>query len=138
MKQRGAASIGEQLAAQSDQSARRNFKVHAHTAGAVIVHLQHFAAPGAQGFQNDANEVFRNIHDQAFDRLELFATFVANDDLGLADHQLKTFAAHGLNQNGQLQFAAAEYPERFRRVGILHANGNVGQQFALQAIAQIA
>ena len=61
-------------------------------------------------------------------RLELLAVFVAHDDFGLADHQLEAFAAHGFDQNRELQFAAAEHAERFGRVGVFDADGNVGEQ----------
>ena len=48
MDQRGAARFGQQLAAQSDQSARGNAELHAHASRAVIDHLRQFAAPRAQ------------------------------------------------------------------------------------------
>src|SRR6266852_1857509 len=116
MDQGGAARVRQQLAAQADQAARRNFKIQSHATGAVIAHLQHFAAAAADGFHDDADEIFRNVDHQALDRLEFLAIFVAHHDFGLADHQFEALAAHGLDQNGELQFAAAEYAEGFRRV----------------------
>ena len=138
VNERGAAGIGEQLAAQADQAARGNFEIEADAAGAVIAHFEHFAAAAADGFHDDADEAFRNIDDQALDGLELLAVFVAHYDFGLADHEFKTFAAHGFDQNGELQFATAENAEGFGRVRVFHANGNVGEQFLGEAIAKIA
>ena len=115
-----------------------NFEIHAHAAGAVIAHLEHFAAPAAQRFQNDADKIFGNVDDQALQRFEFLAVFRAHHDFRLAYHQLEAFAPHGLDQNGELQFAAPQHAKRFRRVGIFHANRHVGQQFFLQAVAQVA
>src|SRR5207249_12263636 len=35
-------------------------------------------------------------------------------------------------------FAAPQHAEGFRRVGVFHADGDVGQQFFLQTIAEVA
>ena len=63
---------------------------------------------------------------------------VLRQDLRLADHQLVAFAPHHLDQDGQLQFAAAHHPERFRSARLLHSNRDIGQQFLVQPVAQIA
>src|SRR5262249_27704964 len=123
---------------QTDQSTGGNLEIHAHTAGAMIVHLQHFAAPAAQRFQDYSDEVFRNVYDQSLDRFELFAAFVANNNFRFAYHQLEALAAHRFDQNGELQFTAAQHAERFRRIRIFHADGNVCEQLALKAVAQVA
>ncbi len=86
MDERSAARVREQLAAQADQAARRNFEVQAHAPGIVIAHLEHFAAAAADGFQNDADEAFGDVDDQAFERFELAAVFCAHHDFGFADH----------------------------------------------------
>jgi hypothetical protein len=92
-----AARVGKQLAPQADQPARRNFKIHTHSPGIVIAHLEHFAAAAAQGFKNDADKILGHVDDQALERLELAAIFRAHDDLRLADHQLEALASHGLD-----------------------------------------
>ena len=60
------------------------------------------------------------------------------DDLGPADHELEAFAAHHLDEDGELKFAAAEDLEAVRRAGLFHADGDVGEQFLVEALAQIA
>ena len=60
------------------------------------------------------------------------------DDLRLADHEFVTFAPHHLDQNGKLQFAAAQHLERIGGAGVFDAQRNVGQQLFFQALAQIA
>ncbi len=86
VNQRGAARVREQLAAQADQAARWDFEIQAHATGIVIAHFEHFAATAADGFQDDADETFRDVDHQALERFELAAIFGAHDDFGLADH----------------------------------------------------
>ena len=131
MDQRRAARFGQQLAAQADQPARGNAELHAHAAGAVVDHLRQFAAARAQALHDDADVGFRAVDHQHFQRLEALAVFGAHHDFRLADHQLVAFAAHGFDQDGELQFAAAEHAKGFGRVGVFHANGNVGEQLLL-------
>src|SRR4029077_1906746 len=89
-------------------------------------------------FQNDADKTFRDVDHQTLERLELAAAFRAHHDFGVADPYIKTFATHGFDQNRELQFAAAQHAKGFRSVGVFHADGNVGEQLFLQAVAEIA
>jgi hypothetical protein len=61
----------------------------------------------------------------------------ARQDLRLAHHQLIVFAPHHLDQDGQLQLAAPHHLERIV-AQFLHPDGNVGQQFLVEPLAQIA
>ena len=63
---------------------------------------------------------------------------VLREDLGLAHHQLVALAPHHLDQDGQLQFAAAHHLERVGTARLLHPDRDVGQQFLVQPVAQIA
>ena len=87
----------------------------------VVHHLFHFAAAAAERFHHDADERFRAIHDQQFERLDAAAVFGAHHDFRLADHQLVAFAAHRLDQDRELQFAAAEHAKRIGGPGVFHA-----------------
>ena len=138
MNQRSAARVGEQLAAQANQSARRNAEFHAHAPGMVVHHFFHFAAPRAERFHHDADESFRAIDDQHLKRLKALAVFRLHHDFRLAHHQLVAFAAHGLNQNRKLQFAAREHTKCIGGSGIFDAQGNIGEQFPFEARAQVA
>lgn len=138
VNERGAARVGQKLAAEADEAARGDFEFEANAAGAVIAHLGHFAAAGAERFHDDADEIVGDVDDDAFLRLEFAAAFIANDDFGLSNHEFETFAAHGFDEDGELQFAAAENAEGFGRVGIFDSNADVGEQFALEAIAEVA
>src|SRR6266481_6348771 len=93
-----AASVGEQRAAQSDQSAAGHAELDAHAPVAVIVHVGDFALARANMFHHHADKFFGDIDGEVFDRLHQFAVDALGDDLGFADHQLVTFAAHHLDQ----------------------------------------
>ena len=55
-----------------------------------------------------------------------------------ADLQLIAFAAHRLDQDGQVHLAAAHDAEGIVRGGILHLQGNILQQLAHQAVTDLA
>src|SRR5690349_22116097 len=118
MEQRGAARVREELAAQSDQTTRGDFELHAHAARTVIHHLGEFAAPAAESFHHHADERLRTIHDKALDGFETVTVFRAHHDLRLADHQLVAFAAHRFDQDCELQLAAAEHTKSIRGAGV--------------------
>ena len=138
MDQRGAARIGEKLAAQSDQAARRDAELHAHAAGMMVHHFFHFAAARAEKFHHDADEIFRAIDDEQFERLDAAAIFGAHHDFRLADHHLVAFAAHRLDQDRELQFAAAQHAESVGGAHVFDAQRDVGEQFAIEARAEVA
>ena len=73
----------------------------------VVDHFLHFAATRAEEFHHDADEIFRAIDDEDFEWLDASAVFGAHHDFGFAYHHLITFAAHRLDQDRELQFAAA-------------------------------
>jgi len=64
-----------------------------------------FHRAGFQRFHHDADERFWTIDDQEFQRFQAAPVFGAHHDSGLAHHQLVALAAHGLDQDGQLQLA---------------------------------
>src|SRR3982074_1481978 len=104
----------------------------------MVAHFHHFAAAAANGFHDDADEILRDVDHQTLERLEFLAIFRTHHDFGLANHQFESFATHGFDQDSELQFTTTENAEGFRSVRVFHANGNVGEKFACQTIAQIA
>ena len=57
---------------------------------------------------------------------------------GRRDHHLEAFAAHHLDEDGELEFAAAEDLEGVGRAGVLHLERDVGEQLLVEAVAQVA
>jgi len=92
----------------------------------------------AEGFHDDADEILGNVNDKTLNGLQFLAIFGAHNDFRLANHEFETLAAHGFDKDGKLQFAAAENAEGLRRIGVLDANGDVGQELLGEAVAEIA
>ena len=135
----GALGVGQHFAAQADQAARGHQELQAHAAGAVIDHLLHLALAAAQLLDHHADELFRAIDHQQLQRLGQVCRRLRLVRIsGLPTASSIAFAPHHLDQDGELQFAAAHHLERVRTAGFFHADGNVGQQFLVQPVAQIA
>src|ERR1700677_1434993 len=105
----GSACLGQHLAAQTNQPSAGHAKLQTHAAGAMVVHLGHLAFTRPELFNHRAGVGFRNVDGQMFDRLQSLAVHGLGDDLRTARRELKTLAAHHLNQDCQLQFASAEH-----------------------------
>ena len=80
-----------------------------------------------------------DVDHDLFVRLELLAVgALFEDDPRLRDHQLVALAAHGLDEHGQVQLAAARDLEGVGRFGLVHAQRDVGLHLFEQALAQVA
>ncbi len=116
-------------------------KHHALAAGSRRAKVLQFGAALRQLLHHHAGIGFIEVNDDLFDRLEFFAgRFIgAQDDARAPDGQLKTFPPHGLDQDAQLQFAAAGHFEsigfRLRR---RDAQRDVAFRFAQQPLANDA
>ena len=63
---------------------------------------------------------------------------VVEEHFRLGNLEFIALAAHILDEDGEVQLAAAADAEGIGGVGLLHAEGNVGLQLAHQAGAQVA
>ena len=134
----GAAGLRQHFGAQADDAAAGYAELHAHAARPVVVHLGHLTLARSELFDDDAGELFGNVDGEVLDGLHLDAVDGLDDDFRAADHQFEAFAAHHFDQYAELHFAAAEDLEAVRRARLFHADGDVGQQFAIETLAQIA
>ena len=57
---------------------------------------------------------------------------------GAGDHELEAFAAHHLDEDGELELAAAEDLEALGGAGVFDADGDVGEELALEALLDVA
>ena len=132
-----AAGIGHELAAVAEQAAAGHGELQAHAIHAG--HVVHHAAAAADLLDDRAGIFAGHVADHLLHRLHLVAVLVVLDEhLRLGHLELIALAAHVLNEHGQVQLAAAADAEGIRRVGLLHAQGDVGFQLAHQARAQVA
>ena len=92
----------------------------------------------AERFDHGAGIFFRHVDDDVLDRLPALAVAFGDDDLRLGDRELVAFAAHRLDEDREMQFAAAAHFERVGRVGVGDAQRDVGFEFAHEALANLA
>ena len=112
--------------------------LQAGTAIAVAFHIGQFATATAKLFHNGTLVFIRYVHGQVFVRLAFLAIDFTEYHARFADCQFKAFAAHVFQQNGQVQFATAGNAEYISVGSIFNTQGNVGQQFFLQTVADLA
>ena len=125
-----------QAVAQADQAPRRDQELEMGI-GPLHVHLGHLAAPGSGELDHRADVAVRNVDHQEFVGLAHLAVDLAEDDLGLADGQLVSFAPHRLDQDGKVKQAPAGDDERVAVVAGLDPQGHVRLELALEPIVQV-
>ncbi len=96
------------------------------------------AAPLADQLHHRPGAIVRGLDHERLERLARLAVDLAEDHLRLADRKLVAFAAHGLDQNGEMQHAAAGDGELLGRDDRLDPQGDVLLQFAQQPLAEVA
>ena len=120
------------------KSARRHGEFQAHSARPGVDHLRHLAFAHRQQLRDDADKVFGNIDDQQLHRFVERAVDLAGDDGGLGHLQLVAFAAHGLDDDRELEFAAAGDLEGVRLFGIDDAEADVLFLLVKESLAELA
>ena len=97
----------------ADEAAGRGMEDEALAAGAGGAHVLQFGAALGELLHDDAGIGLVDVDDHFLDRLEPLARRLigAEDHARAADGQLEAFAAHGLDQDAELQFAAAGHFE---------------------------
>ena len=138
VEQAGAARVGEELAAEADEAARRDAELEADAAGAVVRHVRHAALAQRERLRDDADVVLGAVDDELLHRLVALAVDLARDDLGLADRELEALAAHRLDEDRHLQLAAAGHLEGVGGVAGLDVEGDVREDLALEAVLEVA
>ena len=133
----GALGFGQELRPEADQPARRDPELEPDAAAAVIHHLRHRAAAGAHLRDDDALEFLGDVDDEILDRLHDLAVDFLGDDVGARHLQLEAFAAHHLDQDRELQLAAAEHLHLLGRFGRLDPDRDVAEQLALETILDL-
>jgi hypothetical protein len=97
----------DQVGLEPDQAAHGNERLDGHFL-AVMVHVGDVRLAPGKIFHDVAHGFLGNFQEQFFDRLQQIAVCVlAINDLGARDQHFVAFAAHLLDENGDLHFAAA-------------------------------
>src|SRR6185369_17918883 len=102
----------------ADETSRRYSKLEADAAASMVHHLCRDAAPCPRLRDDDSLKFLRHVDDEIFDRLHLHAVDFPRHDLWTRDLQLVTLSPHHLDEDRQLQFAAADDLHLLRGVGV--------------------
>ena len=133
-----AVGIGQELVAVAEQAAAGHTELQTHTVGAQRLHLLQDGLALAQTGHDSTLILGGDVDDDMLHRL----VGLAVDDLGQnvrgRDLQLIAFAAHGLDEDGQMHLATAHDTEGIGGGGILHLQSDVLQQLFLQTVTDLA
>ena len=107
-----ALGICEEISSVTDQAAGRNGELKSCVAAVDYAHIEQLAFALAEFLDDVAREFLRDIDEAGLHRLEELAVFIPLIDyFRLTDREFVSLAAHGLDQNGQVEFSAAGYLE---------------------------
>ena len=137
----GAARVGQQFALVADQAAGRRVEDQALAAAARGTHVPEIAAALGHLLHDDAGMPLVDVDDHFLDRLEPLAgdRIDLEHDARARHGELEAFAAHGLDQDAELQLAAARHLVGVLRFGLLaDADGDVALGFLEQPVADDA
>ena len=102
------------------------------------LHVDQLPAALADHLHHGAGLVLGHFDHQRLERLFGHAVVVVEDHVRLADGKLETFAAHGLDEHGEVQDAAAGDRELLGAGDRLDAEGDVLLQLLHQPLAEVA
>ena len=138
VEQRRPARVGQQLAAIADQAADRQDELHPDPAVGVGRDLLEPAlAPGDRGLDL-ADVVGRDVDGDPLVRLLDLAADLAQEDLRARRGQLEALAAHLLDEDRQLELAAAADLERLARIGRADLDRDVAEDLLVEAGLDLA
>ena len=138
VQEAGAAGLGEELGAEADQPAGGHQVLHPHPAGGVVDHLLQPSLAQRQQLGDHADVVLGDVDREPLDRLVQLAVDLAGEDARLAGGQLEALAAHHLQQDDQLQLAAALDLPGVGALGVVDADRDVADQLGVEPVADLA
>ena len=86
---------------------------------------------------NRTETLGRNVGNHALNRLIGLAVDLLEQCARCTDLKLIALAAEGLNQDGQMHLTASCDTEGVGRLGLMHAQGDILEQFAVQTLAEL-
>ena len=115
----GTLGFGHKLTAVTDQTAGRNLELQTAVTAVYRRHIVQLCLADTGAFHQHTRIFIRQINRQKLDGLHQLSVNHLGDNLRTGYSKLKALAAHILNQNGQMQLAAAGNDIGIRRIRIL-------------------
>ena len=133
-----ALGIGQEIAPVADQAAGRDIELQTGIAAGDGTHIDKLALTLTQLLDYVAGEFFGHVYKTLLHGLQASAfIIILINDFRFADRELIAFPAHGLDQDGQMQLAAAGDLEALGRVRVFDTQGNIRIQLPVQAVTQV-
>ena len=95
-------------------------------------------APQREELRDDPEVFLGYVDGQRLDGLVEPAVDLARDDLGPAHGELETLAPERLDEDGELELAAALHDPGVRSLRVLHAQRDVADQLGVEAVLEHA
>ena len=128
---------GQYAAAQADERTGGDLEDAVGDGLAAGLHLEHLPLALAHQHHHRADGFVRAVDDQFLDGLAQHTVDHALDDDRAADRKLEALAAHGLQQDAQVQHAASGHDELVGPSAGLDPQGHVVLQLPLQTAADL-
>ena len=100
----------------------------------MIDEIEHAALTRAEQGGDIANELVGRVNGDALHWFVELAIDLASNNLRLTNGELKAFAAHLFNQDGQLQFSTALNLPGVGTLSVDNLDGNVADEFLIEAV----
>ena len=135
-----AARFGQKFRLVANEAAGRGVEHKTQAVAAGRTQLDHFGLALIHALHNDARMLFIHVDDDFFHRFQQLAGFLVllQDNARTRNGKFKAFAAHGFDENCQLQFAATGDVERILVLGFLDLQRHIAFRFTEQAVADDA
>ena len=133
-----ALGVGHELSAVANQPAGRNSELETGVAAVGLSHGNQLTLSLSEDLNDVSGKLIRNINDSLLHRLQFLAVLIVLvDDLCLGNRKLIALAAHGLNEDGQMELASSGNLEGIGGIGIFNAKGYVRIQLAVQTVTDV-
>ena len=128
----------DERVAEADQSARGDLEVDPDVAVVVAVHARHLRLAAGERLDEEPGGRVGRLDVEALERLLKTMGSLPRNHLGPVNRELVAFAAHRLDQDRKVQFAAPADHELLGAIAVLDSQRNVGLDFAEEPFADLA
>ena len=133
-----AVRIRQELRAVAHDAARRDLELEMRRAAVARAHVDELRLARAELLHNRADVAVRHLDHQKLDRLVFLAVDLLVDDVRAGNLEFVILAAHLLDEDREVQLAAAGNLEGVGRVRLLDAHRDVRLDLLEQAVADVA
>ena len=129
---------GQHVGAQADDAARRHVELQVDAVPAGGLHLLHLALAARDHVDDFARIFLGHVDGQLLDRFAAHAVYLLENDLRLPHLQFVALAAHGFDEDGEVQHASARDHPLAVFLALAHAQRQVLVELLHQPVLNVA